>query len=95
MVPPTVSHKHVKFSIQLIDVTDINIRTLIPNLEVFAQNSKSGSEVVIGTFSCLASCLHELNSLWSLFCLQHMSRSLENPLAHLFNGPIIPTHRHM
>lgn len=57
MVPPTVSHKHVKFSNQLIAVTDINIGTLIPNLEVFAQNSKSGNEVVIGTFSCPASCL--------------------------------------
>lgn len=32
MVPPTVSHKHVKFSNQLIAVTDINISTLIPNL---------------------------------------------------------------
>lgn len=32
MVPPTVSHKHVKFSNQLIAVTDINIGTLIPNL---------------------------------------------------------------
>lgn len=60
MVPPTVSHKHVKFSNQLIAVTDINIGTLIPNLEVFAQNSKSGNEVVIGTFSCPASCLKEI-----------------------------------
>lgn len=32
MVPPTVSRKHVKFSNQLIAVTDINISTLIPNL---------------------------------------------------------------
>lgn len=61
MVPPTVSHKHVKFSIQLIAVTDTNISTWIPNLELFAQNSKSGSELVIGTFSCPAnSCLKEI-----------------------------------
>lgn len=60
MVPPTVSHKHVKFSILLIAVTDTNIGTWIPNLELFAQNSKSGSKLVIGTLSCPASCLKEI-----------------------------------